>query len=121
MGAVGLILGFSTLAGAGWLLARHAFRVEPGWPRILAASVLAWGWVTLGMEILGNLGRLDPGALVAWSVAGLVIAGLVAALRPAQPAPAGCVTLARESVGLTATLATALAVWACLRLGLISF
>ena len=121
MGAAGLILGFSPLVGAAWLLAKHGFRVEPGLPRILAAAVLAWGWMTVGMEILGNLGRLNPAALVAWSVGGLVVAGMVAGFRPAVSPVHRATTSAPESIGLTATLAKALAVWACLRLGLISF
>ena len=121
MGVAGLILGFSPLVGAAWLLAKHGFRVEPGLPRVLAVSILAWGWVTVGMEILGNLGRLDPTSLVGWSVAGLVICGVVAGLRPAGSTLGTASTLAPETTGLTATLATALAAWACLRLGLISY
>ena len=117
MGVVWLVLGLSPLLLAAWLLARHGLRVEAGSPRVLAAAVLAWGWVTVGMEILGNLGRLDRPALVAWSAGGLAIAGLVAWFRPGLQQPAA----PRGSIGVAAGCATALAVWAGLRLALVAY
>ncbi len=116
MGAVWLLLGLVPLLVAAHLGARHAFRVEAGPPRVLAASVLAWGWVTVGVEVVGNLGQLDPPTLVGWSVAGLVVAGLVAFVRPA----AADIAPPREAMGPWAILATGLVGWAALRLGLIS-
>ena len=60
MGAAWLAMGVAPVLGGAWLVAKHGFRVEGGPPRVLAAAVLAWAWVTVGMEILGNVGRLDP-------------------------------------------------------------
>jgi hypothetical protein len=64
------------LAGA-WTLARDGFRQPPGFPRLLGTAILAWAWVTLGVEILGNLGLLRDLWLVGWSgVLGLVALGI---------------------------------------------
>ena len=116
MDAAWLFLGLTPLLAASWLGAKHGFRVEPGPPRLLAAAILAWGWVTVGMEALGSVGRLDPPALVAWSVGGLALAGAVAFGRPSG----ADVRSTRPPVGIAATLATALVLWAGLRLGLVS-
>jgi hypothetical protein len=65
-------IGLNGLIGwAGYLLARHAFGQRVGWPRVLASVILAWAWVTLGMEILGSLGLLARVPLLVWSVFGL--------------------------------------------------
>ncbi len=62
---------------AGYWAARHALRIPGGLPRVLAAVTLAWAWATLGMEVLGIAGFLTYGALLAWTTAGLLIAGVV--------------------------------------------
>ena len=118
MGAAWLAMGLAPLLGAAWLVARHGGRVGAGPPRTLATAVLAWAWVTVGMEVLGTTGWLDRGAIVAWSVGGLALAGLVVARRPAAPVAA---EPDQGSLGFAALLATALVVWAGFRLGLVSF
>src|SRR5687767_803468 len=61
--------------GAYWV-ARHGFRQPPGLPRLLAAVVLAWAWITLGMEALGSLGWLSRGPLALLSLSGM-LCGLI--------------------------------------------
>ncbi len=56
--------------GAYWA-ARHGFRQPPGLPRFLAAVVLAWAWITLGMEVFGSLGWLSRGPLALISCSGM--------------------------------------------------
>ncbi len=121
MGVAWLLMGLSPLAVAAWLLAKHGFRVEPGPPRTLASATLAWAWVTLGVEILGTLGRLDPVWLVAWSVGALVAAGLVAWLRPWADAPSQPLGSDQIRLGPAAIFASGLLLWVLLRMGLISF
>ena len=70
-------IGLNAVVGlAAYLVAKHGWRQPPGFPRGLAALVLAWTWVTLGMEILGAVGSLSWSPLFAWSAAGLAV-GLV--------------------------------------------
>jgi hypothetical protein len=56
-------------------VARDGLRQPAGWPRGLAAAVLAWACVTAGMEALGALGMIARGPLL-----GLVVLGLCLAL-----------------------------------------
>ena len=58
--------------GAYWA-SRFGFRQPPGSPRILASVVLAWGWLTIGMETLGSIGLLARRPLLGWVGAGLLI------------------------------------------------
>ena len=122
MGIAWLVAGLVPLVGGAWLAARHAFRVEPGPARVLAAAVLAWAWLTAGVELLGTLGHLGPAALVGWSLAGLALGGGLAAARPvARLEPGAGPAPAPEPLGFAAGLATALVVWAGFRRGLVSF
>ena len=120
MGAAWLAMGLIPLLGGAWLGAKHGGRVEPRAPRVLAAAVLAWGWITVGMEVLGTAGRLDPTALVSWSLAGLAVGGLVAWLRPVAQGGDPVAAPSADSLGFAALLATALVAWAGVRLGLVS-
>jgi hypothetical protein len=116
---VGWFLLLNSAAGlAGYALARFRFRQPAGWPRTLAAAMLAWAWITLGVEILGPLGQLGRGPLTLWSVAGLAL-GLV---RPrsslaffAPPAPTDS---QRLGWGPEAMLAVALVLWGATLLSL---
>ena len=121
MGLTWLALGLIPLSIAAWLVARHGFRIEPGPPRTLAAATVGWAWITVGAELLGNLGRLDPPALVAWSVGGLIVAGVIARLRPVNPVNPRFQPVERPRPGPLAIFATALVAWAALRVGLVSF
>ena len=77
MPAVFLTLALNgTLAVGGYLVARHVFRQTCGMPRFLAAAVVAWAWLTIGMQTLGFLGLLTVGPLLGW-VAVLLALGLV--------------------------------------------
>src|SRR3954467_7538552 len=58
--------------GAYWV-SRHGFCQPPGLPRLLAAVVLAWAWITLGMELLGSVGWLSRGPLALLSLAGTLL------------------------------------------------
>ena len=76
-----------------YLAARHGLRQPSGMPRWLAAAVLAWAWLSAGMELLGSAGWLARGPLLGWAAAGLLV-GL--ACRPfggtgarAEPSGAG--------------------------------
>ena len=62
-----------------YLAARDGLRQPRGWPRGLAAAVLAWAWLTIGMQALGALGWIARGPLLAWVALG---GGLALACRP---------------------------------------
>ena len=53
------------------------FGFRPACPGAWRRSTLAWAWATLGMEVLGIAGFLTYGPLLAWTTAGLVIAGVL--------------------------------------------
>lgn len=84
MGWIWTVLLNGPLGLAAWWTARHGFRQPTGLPAGLAAAVVAWSWLTVGMEALGATGHVDRPSLLAWSLAGLLIAGL---LRWRFPAP----------------------------------
>ena len=75
--------------GAYWV-ARHGFRQPPGLSRFLAAVVLAWAWITLGMEVLGSLGWLSRGPLALLSLSGMLLGLAIRVMdrRGANPASA---------------------------------
>jgi len=76
-----LVLNGLLIQGA-WWVAGHGLRQVSGLARILACAVIAWTWMTLGMELLGNLGLLTLAPLVIW--AGIAfLTGLV--LKLARP------------------------------------
>ncbi len=68
-----LVLNVALLAGA-YLASISWFRQPRGLPRVLAGSVLAWAWVTLGEQILGTLGAIGRLPLLGWVLLGLVLA-----------------------------------------------
>ena len=55
---------------AGFWAARDGLKQPRGWPRLLGAFTLAWCWLTIGLEWLGALGRLDLPSLSAWVALG---------------------------------------------------
>ncbi len=65
-----LLLNGPLALGAYWV-AWHGFRQPAGLTRWLAAGLLAWAWLTLGMEVLGPFGGLSRGPLLGWSLLGL--------------------------------------------------
>ena len=104
---------------AAWLVARDGFRQPAGMPRGLAAVVLAWVWLTVGMEGLGAYGLLARGPLLGWVALGLAIGwGLRfrSATEPgARPSPSATPP---EPWERGATLAVGLVLWPALILGI---
>ncbi len=68
------------LAFSAYLIARFGFRQTAGWARSLATILLAWSWLTLGMQTLGVLGHIGRGPLLGW-VGLLALVGLVCWFR----------------------------------------
>jgi hypothetical protein len=106
---------------AGW--AASGRFVRPGAPlvRPLAAAILSWTWLTLGMQILGETGNLRLREAAGWVCAGLVLAWISRVLPRGgawggqSPADGG----ERERCA-GAVLALALMLWSCIYLALIS-
>jgi hypothetical protein len=65
---IGICLGIGAYGAA-----RFGFRQPRGLPRALATILLAWVWLTFGMEVLGGAGVLSRPALMAWAVLAVVI------------------------------------------------
>src|SRR3954469_13851538 len=63
----------AALGLGGYWSARYGFGTPPGVTRALGTFTIAWAWATLGMEILGCLGLLSYGPLLAWAAAGCVV------------------------------------------------
>jgi hypothetical protein len=103
--------------GGDWA-ARYGFRQPPGPPRALATATLAWVWVTLGAMILGTLGWLTRGPVLAWTASGTALAGVVRLLAPGEarrveaPSP--------RPWGFAATASVWLATWAAVILAVSS-
>jgi hypothetical protein len=100
---------------AAWWVARFGFRQPAGLSRGLAAATLAWTWATLGMEVLGPVGLLTRGPLLAWVVLGLAVGGWLRWRNRDEPAASRRI---EEPWGWDATLAVALVLWASLFLGI---
>jgi hypothetical protein len=78
------ILGFaanlSLLLGSFWL-ARHGFRQPRGLAALLATAVIFWTGCILGLELLGSVGAISLGPMVAWGGLFLGAGGVVRWLR----------------------------------------
>jgi hypothetical protein len=74
MGWIWTVVLNSGLGLAAYGVSRFGLRQPAGLVRTLAAAVLAWGWLTIGVEALGAIGWLDRGPLLGWVSAGLVVA-----------------------------------------------
>ncbi|APW64012.1 ArnT family glycosyltransferase [Paludisphaera borealis] len=106
------------LAPAAWWVAVYGLRQQGRLTQVVAASVVAWVWSTLGMQFLGTLGLIQVGWLLTWTVLGLA-AGL-ACRRSRGPSPAIEPDEEPTGWGWEGVLAVAAAVWASLALGLSS-
>ncbi|HEU5116179.1 MAG TPA: 4-amino-4-deoxy-L-arabinose transferase, partial [Isosphaeraceae bacterium] len=84
MGWVWILVLNAALLGGAYLASISWFRQPRGLPRVLAGSVLAWTWVTLGEQILGSLGAIARPSLLGWALLGL---GLAVVGRYVRPAP----------------------------------
>ncbi len=95
--------------------ARYVLKQPRGLPRALAAAVLGWAWLTVGMQLLGSLGLMRVGWLLGWSVLA-ALAGGVWRFRgrgrdPEPPSPV-------EPTRREGWIAVALVVWTAIVLGL---
>ncbi|WP_165073950.1 phospholipid carrier-dependent glycosyltransferase [Paludisphaera rhizosphaerae] len=109
------LVGVFAAAFGAWSVARSVLRQPRGTPRVLATALLAWVWITVGTQLLGTLGLLQPAGLVGWSLLGAGV-GLAAMMRRQTesddlPPPV-------EPTGWEGWVAVGLLVWAALTLGL---
>ncbi len=81
MGAIWTLVLNGGLGLAAYRVARFGFRQPSGWPRILCAALVAWAWLTVGMEFLGTLGFLSRWPLLGWVGLGLAIGELLRVMR----------------------------------------
>ena len=111
---LGLIANGLLILGA-WWVAGHGLRHFGLLDRFLAGSVLAVAWCLWGLEILGTIGLMTLGPLLAWS-AGLFVIGLV--LRQVRPQlPAIHQGKVEPPWRAEALISMALVVWICVGLG----
>ena len=96
--------------GAYWA-ARHGFRQPPGLARFLAAVILAWAWITLGMEVFGSLGWLSRGPLALLSLSGMLF-GLALRVMDRRGADPASAESGGRSVEGEAVVALGLILWA---------
>lgn len=90
MGLLWTLLLNGLLGFGGYRGSRNLFRLPHGLQSVLGATVLAWSWLTLGMQVLGPWGYLSRVPLLAWVGAGAALATLAARFAPStndQPAP----------------------------------
>jgi hypothetical protein len=64
-----LALNGPVVVGA-YLFARFALNQPRGLTRALAALIIGWAWITVGVQLTGSIGCLAPGPLIAWSALG---------------------------------------------------
>ncbi len=109
-----LALNLPVLAG-GYLASATLLHLETGLDRFLAGSLLAWTWITLGLQILGSVGLLEYTPLLSWSC-GFLVFGLAAAYwrRRRDGSTPKAKAFDRESWSICATLALGAAIWACI-------
>ncbi len=110
------------VAPAAWLAARYAFGLSDRMSRALAAALLAWGWITFEMQILGVAGLIARGPLLVGSLLALLCgAGCLVAAKSRSPDDALDPVTDLESSGeatasarwgWTAVCAVALVTWA---------
>jgi hypothetical protein len=110
MGLVWTTLGLGLLGAGAYETARHGFRQPAGLSRLLAAVVIGWSWLTIGMELFGTTGALSRETLLGWSAAALVVGLACRALdrrHPIPNQPAG----PTETWGWYGTIAVWLTLW----------
>ncbi len=122
MGLLWTLLLFAPLALGAHRLAVLRLGRDAGLERVLAAIVIAWSWLTLGLQTLGIAGQLNRPALVLWSVTGLGLALLAGWVwtgpRPGEPAAVAEHECDSAGWSVPATIAVGLALWACLVIGI---
>jgi hypothetical protein len=68
------------LAAGSYAIARYGLRQRPGLSRALAAAVIFWTGVTIGLEVLGSLGAIGVFPMLAWAAMFAVMGGLASRL-----------------------------------------
>jgi hypothetical protein len=81
-GLSGLAANLALLLGSFWI-ARHGMRQPRGSSAVLATAVIFWTACVLGLEILGAIGAISLGWMVAWGGVILGVGGTVRWLRGA--------------------------------------
>ncbi|WP_152051717.1 glycosyltransferase family 39 protein [Tautonia marina] len=113
-----ILLNAPVWAGAYWL-AGHSFGQAKGMVRWLAAAVIAWTWVTLGMEVFGALGFLERGPLLVWSMTAGVLGWASRKRGPIPDSEKGEAFRAGDPTWHPdATVALGLTLWASVLLGI---
>ena len=115
-GLLGLGANASLLLGS-YGIARHGFKQPPGLSAALATAVVFWCACTVGLEVLGSIGALALGPMLAWGVIVAVIGGVVWWLR-AEVNPDPSIAAPGELLSWDAVLSLALLMSAALVLGM---
>ena len=90
---------------------RFGLRQSSGLPRILATIVLAWAWLTIGMEALGSIGWLSRIGLLCWVGVGFLV-GLGCLLATRGVEEAGIPRLPARPLSREELLSYGLTLWA---------
>lgn len=114
-----ILLNGPALLGGYWTAGR-GFRQPKGVVRGLAAAVLCWAWVTLGLQLLGALGLLGRGPLLCWSALGAVVGWGTRRFRPGLDS-SDAFPIGDRRWHVEATLAVGLTLWASVLMGMKSF
>src|SRR5262249_19422494 len=106
------------LALGSYAIARHALGRPRGLDRTLAAGLVYWSALTVGLELLGTFGALGIGPMLAWSAAILATGMAWWFLHPGEGAGAASVGAGAEPLTRDARLVLALVLAAVLLRGL---
>jgi hypothetical protein len=102
----------------GWWAARFGLGQPRGVVRWLSAAVLAWTWATIGLELLGSIGLMSRGPLLAWSLLGAAIGRGTRRFRPLADDDDEAFPGSDPSWRVEATLAVGLVLWASVLMGM---
>jgi hypothetical protein len=67
---------FGALSLGAYWVARFGLAQPPGLSRALAAAVVGWTWVTVGLQALGSFGLLNRAAMLGWVALGVGLGGV---------------------------------------------
>src|SRR4051794_8236938 len=111
MGLAWTVLLNGMLGVAAYGTARGGLRLPAGPTRWLASATLGWAWATLGLELLGAVGWLARGPLLAWTGCGLAV-GLWLGARAPREDPADLLLPAGPRWGVESIVSVGLVLWA---------
>lgn len=114
MGIAWVVACLGGLGAGAYGVARFGLSQPSGWPRGLATAVLAWAWLTVGLQVMGSVGWLARGPIAVWCGALLAVGLACRALGDrSRPVP-------RDEPGpwsWPAIVSMAMAGWACVAVG----